>query len=353
MPKVVVIDDSESSLQYMAHTLGAISGCEAITFPDSAAGLKWCLHHDVDLIVVDYIMPKPDGLEFIETFRRERPTAPAVPIIMVTSSELKDIRYMALQIGATDFLSKPLDPIEFMARTRNLLNLHRTEKALTDRAQWLADQVHDATLQLVEREREALLLMGRAAEHRDPAAGGHLARMARYAALIAEGMELPADTVDAIFAAAPLHDVGKIAIPDSILLKPGPLDADEFEQMKRHTSYGHEILSAGSSPLLTLAAEIALCHHEHYDGTGYPHRLMGDAIPLVGRIVALADVFDALTSARPYKESWSIAAAADYVAASKGTHFDPACVEALLKSLDLVHEIQQTHRLAFERTTVS
>ena len=334
MSRLVIIDDSESTLLFMKDLVQRnLPQCEVWMFADPSAGLKWCLQFEVDLVVVDYIMPGINGLGFIEAFRRD-PARRDVPIVMVTSNDVKDTRYMALQLGATDFLAKPIDEVEFLTRVRNLLALSRSHRALADRASWLAGEVRRATRALVEREREAVLVLSRAAEHRDPETGAHLVRMAGYARVIAAGLSLPAEQVETIHAAAPMHDVGKIGIPDTILLKPGRLDAAEVEAMRRHTIYGWEILRGSTSPLLQVAADIALRHHERFDGSGYPDGLAGGDIPLVGRITALADVFDALTSTRPYKRAWPMDEARAHIESERGRHFDPACVDSLFSAWD-------------------
>jgi len=326
---VVIVDDSRSSLDLLVGLVEALPGCTTHPFLSSARALEWCLRHEPDLVLLDYQMPPPDGLEFIEAFRSE-PHHVEVPIIMVTSHTEQGLRRRALTLGATDFLNKPVDECEFLARVRNLLKLRYSHLVLCNRSQWLASEVRKATKAMAERERETILFLSRAAEHRDSETGDHLIRMATYAQLIAEGLGLPADEVDLIHTAAPMHDIGKIAIPDHILLKPGKLDADETRIMQQHAAIGHEILAGSASPLLQLAAEIAFSHHERFDGAGYPRGLGSEAIPLAGRIVALADVFDALTSVRPYKSAWPLEHALEHVVQNRGKHFDPACVDAFL-----------------------
>lgn len=341
--QIAIVDDSASSLRALEGLVRAIPGCDVTAFRVSAQGLAWCLGNDPDLILVDYHMPAPDGLQFIELFRRDAERA-EVPIIMVTTSPSPEVRHRALQIGATDFLIKPVERNEFVARVRNLLKLHQRCRALSHRAEWLADEVRKATRDLLERERETVLLLSRAAEHRDPETGNHLVRMANYSRLIAEALQLRRDEIDLIFAAAPMHDVGKIGIPDHILLKPAKLTPDEFAVMKRHTVYGRDILAGSTSPLLRMAAEIAVSHHERFDGSGYPQGVAGEAIPLVGRIIAVADVFDALTSDRPYKAAWPADDAYDYLLANRGTHFDPVCIDAFCSRWVEVRLIAATHR---------
>ncbi len=339
--RIVLIDDSESAVTYMAGLIEAIPGCDALTFQNSEAALQWCQGNDMDLIVVDYIMPGMDGLRFIERFRGQVGKG-EVPVVMVTSLDLKDVRYKALQLGATDFLIKPIDPIEFVARTRNLLKGYGALKALNNLSCHLAEAVERATRQVLERERETIQYIARTAEHRDPETGRHLLRMAHYSRLIAQRLGLDEAVCEALCTAAPLHDVGKVGIPDTILLKPGPFTDEERRVMWRHAEYGAHILSGSTSPLLNLAAEIAYCHHERYDGSGYPRGLAGEAIPQSGRVVALADTFDALTSVRPYKEAWSLERALDYIVGQRDRHFDPACVDAFLSAQDEVVEIMRT-----------
>ena len=339
---LIIVDDSESALSYLTALVATnIADCDAVPFTNSAAALDHCVNTDVDLIIVDYMMPAPNGLAFIERYRTV-PSRRDVPIIMVTTEDYTDVRYKALQLGATDFLSKPVDPIEFVTRTRNLLSLSRSRKALARRAECLAEEVRRATRSIIERERETILFLCRAAEHRDPETASHLKRMASYSRLIASKLGCDGEEAELIFAAAPMHDIGKIGIPDNILLKPDRLTDDEIAVMRCHTTFGWEILADSQSSLLQVAADIAHSHHERYDGSGYPRRLGGERISLAGRITALADVFDALTTPRPYKRAWSLDEARAYVHANRGSHFDPGCVDALFAAWD---EVRATARV--------
>ncbi|RMG52545.1 MAG: HD domain-containing protein, partial [Gammaproteobacteria bacterium] len=262
----------------------------------------------------------------------------------VTIVEDREVRCDVLKAGASDFLNRPLDVAESQARLRNLLRLREQQRQLRERADWLEEQVRRATERIAERERETLLRLARAGEYRDEETGNHILRMARYSRLIAEAMGEHPDFCDELEQAAPMHDIGKIGIPDRVLLKPGRLTETEFDIMKEHARIGHEILSGSPSSYLQLGAEIALNHHERYDGTGYPQGLTGEEIPLAARIVAVADVFDALTSRRPYKEPWSLERAFDYLRQARGTHFDPACVDAFLACEERVREIAERYR---------
>lgn len=337
---VVIVDDTQINLTLMRALIGRIGGCATTEFADSAAGLAWCLGNDPDLVIVDYMMPAPDGLEFIRRLRQS-PEKADVPILMVTADHENGVRYNALESGATDFLTKPIDRVEFISRVRNMLALRRSHVALARRAHTLAEEVRQATLAIYAREKETILRLSKAAEFRDPETGAHILRMAHYSRLIAAHLGLPADEQEAILEAAPMHDVGKLGTPDHILLKPGKLTAEEFATMKRHAEIGYEILHGSAAPMLQVAAEIALTHHEKFNGSGYPRGLAGEGIPLYGRIVAVADVFDALTSERPYKPAWDIPRALELLRAERGAHFDADCVDAFLHDLEAVMAVRE------------
>ena len=326
MAIVLAVDDNATNLRVIEAMLGQIPGIESIALEDPQLALAWCRENRPDLILLDYMMPGLDGLEFMRRLKSQG----EAPVIMITADTERHVRYQALALGARDFLNKPLDAAEFTARVKNQLALIDAERKLADRAAWLAEEVEKATALIRAREREAVLRLSRAAEYRDPETGAHLVRMANYTRLIAARLQLPPPEVQLLFEAAPMHDIGKVGIPDAILLKPGRLDEAEFAIMKRHAEIGHQILADSSSDLLKLAAEIAWSHHEKWDGSGYPRGLSGESIPRSGRIVAVADVFDALTSERPYKRAWPLDKARDFLLDGRGAHFDPACVDAFL-----------------------
>jgi putative two-component system response regulator len=289
------------------------------------------------------MMPQLDGLEFIRRVR-ETPGREAVPILMITANDQKQIRYRALDLGANDFLTKPVDKVEFLARCKNMLTLNDARKKLADQASWLASEVRKATSEILERERETVLRLCRAAEYRDPETGAHILRMAHFSQLIAKGMGMSQEDQELLLEAAPLHDIGKVGIADKILLKPGKLDADEFEIMKQHAIFGHDLLNGSSSRVLQEGAAIAKGHHEKFDGSGYPVGLKGTEIPIFSRIVAVADVFDALTSERPYKKAWELEAAVDFLNNGSGSHFDPACVQAFLNEWEEVMAVRERYQ---------
>jgi putative two-component system response regulator len=337
---VVIVDDTPLNLVLMEKLVGRLPDCSPICFSDPQAGLQWCLENEPDLIMVDYIMPDIDGLQFIRRVRA-RHERDDVPILMITADHERKTRYDALSAGANDFLNKPIDPHEFAPRVRNMLKLREAHLATRHRAEELAEEVCKATAEIHARERETITRLARAAEFRDPETGGHIQRMAHYSALIGARLGLSRARVEELLLAAPMHDVGKLGIPDHILLKPGRLTSGEFAVMRRHPVIGYDILKDSASHVVQLGATIALTHHEKFDGTGYPYALEGEAIALEGRIVAVADVFDALTSERPYKRSWPLDEALALLRDGRGSHFDPRCVDAFLGALPEVLAIRQ------------
>jgi len=337
--QVLIVDDTEINLILFAALVKKLGDCESHSFSDSRAGLAWVQQYVPDLVIVDYMMPEMDGLEFIRLLR-EIPGREAIPVLMITANDQKQIRYRALDIGANDFLTKPVDKVEFLARAKNMLTLNDARKKLADQAAWLAEEVRKATHEVVERERETVIRLSRAAEFRDPETGAHILRMAHFSQIIARGMGLSESDQYLLLEAAPMHDIGKVGIADKILLKPGRLEPEEFEIMKRHATIGYELLQGSSSRVLQTGAEIARGHHEKFDGSGYPQGLKGEEIPIFSRIVAVADVFDALTSERPYKKAWDVEAAVDFLKAGSGSHFDPECVTAFLNAWDDVQEVR-------------
>ena len=340
MNTVLIIDDSDINLTLIKELVLKLGECAPVLFDNPLRALDWCREHVPDLVIVDYMMPDMDGLKFISAFRALHGRN-EIPVLMVTANDQKEVRYEALLGGANDFLTKPIDRVEFSARSRNMLSLRMGQKFLADRAAHLAALVSEQTQEIRNREQERIFRMSRAAEFRDPETGAHIQRMAYYSQIIAKGLGLDEKIQKLILEAAPMHDVGKIGIPDYILLKPGKLTFEEFEVMKGHAKLGHELLKDSGSETLRAGAEIAISHHEKYDGSGYPFGLVGTKIPLFGRIVAVADVFDALTSERPYKKAWPLADARKFLEDGRGAHFDPMCVEAFLAGWDEALEIRQ------------
>lgn len=327
MMDALLVDDSATMRLRLRQMLEAKPDVSVTDYADPAAALVEAQMRAFDLVLVDYHMPTMDGIAFIQQMRTI-PHYAQVPIAMVTSDISDAVRLAALEAGATDFLDKSMRGVEQTVRLRNLIRLAKAVRRLAEQAAWLDGEVEAALRHMREREEEIIFRLSLAVEYRDNDTGDHTWRVARYSQIVAEALGLPAEVCRNLYLAAPLHDVGKVAIPDGILLKPGRLDPDEFALIKTHATIGQRILGGSTSELIRLAAEIAEAHHEKWYGSGYPKGLAGPQIPLSARIVAVADVFDALTTQRPYKEAMPFEAALDCIRADSGRHFDPACVEA-------------------------
>ena len=339
---ILIVDDNATNLLLLASLARGASTLPAVSFDDPVDALEWCEDHVPELVLVDYRMPTLSGVEFIALLRRMAGLHD-VPVIMITTENEARVREQAREAGATDFVAKPVEANEFRLRVRNLLALNEARTLLADRALLLQREVAAATAHIADRERELVTRLARAAEFRDPETGAHLQRMARYAFLIACQLDCPQPFCQRLLEAAPMHDIGKLGIPDSILLKPGRLDEAEMAIMRQHAAHGAHILAGSASALMQMAEEIARCHHERYDGSGYPAGLAGETIPLSARIVAVADVFDALSSPRPYKRPWPLADARAYIEQHSGSHFCPDCVQAFVRAWDAVTAVRAQH----------
>ena len=338
---IIIIDDDEVNLTLLQFKLKQhLKEVDLHAFSNPVEALDYMKHHEADLVLVDHLMPKMTGIEIISQLRLTK-NYKNIPIVMITSSQENSVRYEALEKGATDFLQKPVDTIELIAKSRNLLALRNAQRALEDRAGWLATEVEKATEIITAQERESLIMLGKAGEFRDKETGMHVLRVGRVSRLIAEYLGMDNEFCVTIEQAAPVHDVGKVGIPDAILLKPSRLTKEEFIIMQKHTLIGYEILKQNVSPNLQMGACIALNHHEKFDGSGYPNGKKGNEIPIEGRITALADVFDALASDRPYKTAWNLEKIKYYLKEESTKHFDPDCVNVFLKAWKDIIQIRE------------
>jgi len=340
MSTVLVLDDQSISRMILEELIRSIDReIHVESFSDPVKALDWAKKNNHDLVITDYKMPNMDGVEFTH-WLRQIPSCLDVPVVIITCVDDKSVRYKALEAGATDFLSKPIDHYECRARCHNLLKLRQQQQIIKDRARWREQEVFTKTSELEAREKETLLRLAKAGEYRDEDTGNHIIRMAEYAYLIARELGLEDETCNIIRHSTPMHDIGKIGVPDHILLKKGKLNVNEWSIMQTHTAIGYEILRGSPSYFLKTGAIIALGHHERFDGTGYPSKIAGTMIPIEARVSAVADVFDALQSERPYKKPWPIDRTLEYMRKQRALHFDPDCVDAFFTRLDQVMSIK-------------
>lgn len=328
--RVFIVDDSAAILAMLSMVVSTVEDCEVHTFLKPSEALARAREEAPDLIMVDYNMPEMNGIQLIRQVRQHH-AMKDVPIIMITSETEKTLKIAAIEAGATEFLGKPTDNVELTVRVRNQLDLRRGRLALAERARQLEQDVQAGLRRLESQEEEIIWRLSKAIGCRDGETGAHLERVAEVARIIADELGLGERQARTIYLASPLHDVGKIGVPDQILLKTGTFTPEERAEMQRHTEFGAEILAGGESELVQVAEKIAASHHEKWDGTGYPKGLKGTDIPLEARIVAVADVFDALCSERPYKAAWAPEVAAREIIQTSGRHFDPACVAAFCR----------------------
>jgi putative two-component system response regulator len=331
--RLLVVDDEETNVRMLTRMLEQAGYEHMASTQDPREVRSLYIRHRPDLILLDLHMPHLDGYEVMQQLSQVVETT-YLPIVVITGDLDPDARQKALTMGAKDFVSKPFDPLELQLRIRTLLETRFLYLRIQSQNHLLEVKVQERTRALEYAQIEILERLAMAAEYRDDNTGQHTRRVGQTSALIAQELGWPESQVSLIRRAAPLHDIGKIGIPDHILLKQGRLTAEEFETIRGHTTIGARILSGSRFPLLQMAEQIALSHHERWDGNGYSAGLKQDAIPLVGRIVAVADVFDALTQQRPYKNAWPLGEAFAEVERQRGRQFDPAVAEAFLRAMN-------------------
>ncbi|QCU90250.1 HD domain-containing phosphohydrolase [Thiomicrorhabdus sediminis] len=337
--KILVVDDNQVNLNVIEATLHSLDYHNITCIKQPLDLIKLFEEQSFDLVLLDINMPLMDGFAVLALMQQMLDSDTLPPVIMLTAQVDEESRVKALEGGASDYITKPFNRIELLKRVSIHLENHHAKRLLKSENDILDQKVRERTAMLEKAKLEIIYRLGRAAEYRDNETGNHVKRVSLIAEAIAEELGQDREYCQLIKVASPMHDVGKIGVSDTILLKPGKLTDEEFILMKGHVKIGAEILSESDSPMLKMAYQIALTHHEKFNGTGYPHGLKGQEIPLCGRIVGLADVFDALTSERPYKKAWSTKSALELILQQKGEHFDPDVVEAFLKVFPKVEAI--------------
>jgi putative two-component system response regulator len=338
--KILVVDDLELNIKLLETLLAEAGYQQVYSTVDSRKVAE--MYRDIrpDLVLLDLHMPYLNGFQVMEQLREIEHDS-YIPVLVLTGLPDQATRLRALESGARDFLSKPFEHIEALTRIRNMIEVRLLHNAAREQNRVLEEKVRERTRELRETQLEIIRRLGRAAEYRDNVTGMHVIRMSQYCARLAREIGWSDRECEMLLYASPMHDIGKIGIPDRILLKEGKLTSEEWEIMKTHASIGAELLDGSSSPLMQMAMRIALTHHEKWNGTGYPRGLAGEEIPMVGRIVALCDVFDALTSERPYKEAWAIEDVMAEIESQAGAHFDPNLVEVFKRILPDLLDIRE------------
>ncbi len=338
---IAIVDDEPANVLLVERTLSGAGYRTLHSTTDSRQALELIRRHRPALLLLDLNMPHLNGLQLMAQMAATLSDPPTV--VVLTAQTALEHRLNVLQQGARDFISKPFEIPELLARVHNSLETHLLQARLRNDNILLEQRVAERTQELHDSRLEIIRRLGRAAEFRDNETGLHIIRMSKYSELLGRCAGMSDGEAELLLQASPMHDIGKIGIPDQILLKPGKLNAEEWETMKQHAQIGADLLDGSSAPLLVVAREIALTHHEKWDGSGYPHALRGESIPLVGRIVAVADVFDALTSERPYKAAWPIPKAIELLQAERDRHFDGRLVDLFIANLDAVLAIRERH----------
>ncbi len=355
-PRVLIVDDEERNRIVLKEILQR-QGYTCFQAGDGVEALEEIKKSEPDVILLDIRMPRMDGLELIKRIK-EHESWQRIPVVIVSGVDDMQARVEALKLGADDFLVKPPHIEELKARVRSLVKVKAYNDYMVRSQEQLKAEVAERTSQLQQAIRElketheklksssldTIYRLSRAAEYRDEDTASHIQRISQYAGAVARQLRMSEDDVEAVLYATPMHDVGKIGIPDKILLKPGRLDENEWNIMKKHTTFGASILEGASSSFLKLGREIALTHHERWDGSGYPNGLKGTDIPVAGRITALVDVFDALTSKRPYKPPFPVEQSFQIIREGRGSHFDPQVVDAFFAQREQILKIREENQ---------
>ncbi len=339
---VLVVDDIATNIDILIETLSNITGDIAVAM-DGPTALEIAQESPPDLILLDIMMPGMDGYEVCRRLKAI-PSLQDIPVIFVTAMSEIENKTQGFELGAVDYITKPFEVVEVRARVKTHLSLQKARQALAQQNEFLEFKVRERTRKLALTQEVTIECIAALAEYRDPETGGHIQRTKNYVRTLALRLQseprfrtiLTAEVVDLLYLSAPLHDIGKVGIPDHILLKPGPLTDAEFEEMKKHTVYGRDALKVaadklGGQSFLRFAMEIAYSHQEKWDGSGYPEGHKGEEIPISGRLMALADVYDALISRRVYKPPFTHQQAVEIILQGKGSHFDPTMVDAFVE----------------------
>ena len=358
--KIMIVDDEPINIKVVQKYLQSVGYENFVSTSDATEALAKIVVEQPDVVVLDVMMPYVNGMEILEAVRADS-SLTHIPVLILTASSDASTKLQALELGATDFLGKPVDKSELVVRIRNMLTVKAHHDHWANYSIRLEHEVRMRTAELEASRQEIIHVLACAAEYRDKETGNHVIRVGRFAGIIADELDLGKENVELIEQAAVLHDVGKIGISDTILLKPGKLDPGEIAMIQQHCEYGMNILRgvpcsgnrlqyAGAarghaiqSPVLSVAATIAISHHEKWDGTGYPLGLSGQLIPIEGRITAVADVFDALSSNRPYKKAMNWQQCEKILKEGRGKHFDPTVMDAFFRRQDEILDVQQRY----------
>lgn len=340
--RILIIDDQKLHALFLKKVLNEEGFQNVEVIVDPLKALPAFREFSPEIIILDMIMPQLDGFQVMKQFNEFRKDH-YLPILALSSDKSSDLRLRALQSGATDFLNKPYENMEMIFRVRNMIEMRKLHMEVQNQNKILESKVQDRTKELRDTQLDIIRRLAQAAEFRDNDTGMHIIRMSQYCQKFGSTLDMSASECELILNASPLHDIGKIGIPDRILLKPGKLTDDEYEIMKTHTTIGAQLLFGSNSPVMKMAQVIAETHHERWDGRGYPKQLNGAEIPLIGQLCSICDVFDALTSVRPYKEAWTVEQAVAEIQRSKGQAFADELVDRFMDILPHIEEIKNNY----------